>query len=201
MNDPKSVLEPIAGYLLDVKNKLLQKPFVPHSLTKLQNLRYVKKASGATTIIEVGSYRGVTTKRLARIFKNVISIEIDENLHKIASDRCSKLSNVQVILGDGSELLPKIAPETSNTLLFLDGHFSGGITGMGDIEEPVLQELDLIASHLDNFVAFVIDDFREFGVQPGWPKKYELFEKLETVFSSEDWQISTQYDQIFVVRK
>lgn len=188
------------GYLLDSLAKLRQVPFVPHSYTKLQNINYARKASGAKTVIEIGSYKGVTTKRFSRLFESVISVEIDEDLHNIASERCKKRSNVKMILGDGSIVLREIAPTVSNALLFLDGHFSGGVTGMGEEEEPVLKELDIIADYLHNFSAFVIDDFREFGTQTGWPTKHEVLEKLHHIFPVNSWKIHVQYDQILVIR-
>lgn len=201
MNTPKTILEPIAGYLLDTLAKVKQSPFVPHSYTKLQNINVARKISKATTVIEIGSYKGVTTRRFSYLFDEVKSVEIDEALHLQAKEHCNGRTNVEMILGDGSVVLKELAPVVSNALLFLDGHFSGGDTGMGEEEEPVLKELDIISEYLHNFSAFVIDDFREFGTQKGWPSKYEVLEKLESIFPSETWKIHVQYDQVLVIRQ
>ena len=200
MNDPKTFLEPIAGYLLDVAAKIRNLPFTPHSLTKLHNLRTARRLSGATTVIEVGTFKGVTTKRLSRLFDKVITIEIDEALFNHARQRCVGRNNIEFHLGDGAVLLPQIVPRESELLLFLDGHFSGGETGHGDEPEPVLKELDLIAHHLGHASAVVIDDFRLFGVEPGWPKKSEVFAKLEATFPVPEWTLTLLNDQFLAYR-
>lgn len=201
MNDPKTILEPIGGYILDSWSKLRCRFFVPHSLTKLHQLHACKKSSRADTILEVGSYKGVTTHRLSYLFDTVHSIEIDEDLFCQAQDRCKKRKNVKLHLGDGIEVLRTLAPSVQRCVLFLDGHFSGGETGSGEVVEPVLVELDVIGDSLDNFEVIVIDDFRLFGIEPGWPSKAEVLGKLEEVFERDTWSINVQNDQVIVLRK
>jgi hypothetical protein len=201
MNDPKSILEPLAGYVLDMGAKLMQRPFVPHSLVKLQNIRVCRDLSDARMAIEIGSFKGVTTRRLSYLFDEVISVEIDENLFEEAKRRCTGRNNVELIRGDGAIVLPDLGPRLDRALLFLDGHFSGGETGQGDEPEPVLKELDLLAGHLDRLAAVVIDDFRLFGVEPGWPSKNAVLRKVEDTFPRPEWAITVQYDQVLAYRK
>ncbi len=200
MNDPTSFVEPIGGYVLDVVAKLRNRPFVPHSLTKLHNIKLCRDLTGVTTVVEVGSYRGVTARRLSYLFPRVITIEIDPALHAIAKGHCASRKNIELLLGDGAELLPKIAASNDNMLIFLDGHFSGGTTGQGNEPEPVLKELDLLREDLANIGAVVVDDFRLFGVEPGWPRKSEVMRKLEETFEDPAWRLIVQYDQFLVVR-
>lgn len=200
MNEPKTFLEPLAGYGLDVWSKLRNLPFTPHSLTKLHNLRTVRNLSGARTVIEIGTYKGVTTRRLARLFPKVVTVEIDEALHRHATARCAGIPNIEFLLGDGAVLLPAIIEREWNTLLFLDGHFSGGETSQGDEVEPVLKELDVITTNLDRVCGVVIDDFRLFGVEKGWPRKSEVMAKLEAVFPEPLWTISILNDQYIAFR-
>lgn len=200
MNDPKTFIQPLGGYCLDIVAKLRQQEFVPHSLTKLHNLNYARKKTGARTAVEIGSFKGVTTKRLSYLFDKVTSVEIDEALFKHAQARCAKRRNVEIHLGDGKEFLGQISPSVDRGLLFLDGHFSGGETGQGDEPEPVLLELDVIKPHLANYSAVVIDDFRLFGIDKGWPRKSEVLAKLETVFAGPLWRITIQYDQFLILR-
>lgn len=201
MNDPKSILEPIGGYALDLIAKLRNRQFVPHSLTKLHNMKTCRDMTGATTAVEIGSYKGVTTKRMSHLFEKVISVEIDEALYHQASKRCAGRKNVELLLGDGARLLPEIASRVNKALIYLDGHFSGGETGQGDEPEPVLKELDLIAPFISNFAAVVVDDFRLFGVEPGWPRKSEVIQKLETLLPETQWRLSVLNDQFLAVRK
>lgn len=200
MNDPKNLLEPLAGYVVDAVAKLRQQPFVPHSLVKLQNIRVCRDLSAAEMVVEVGSFKGVTTRRLSYLFGKVISVEIDEALFRTASRRCSDRKNVELVLGDGAVVLPRLAPNLRQALLFLDGHFSGGATGQGGEPEPVLKELDLLAEHLDKLAAVVIDDFRLFGVEPGWPSKHAVLQKVDQTFPQPDWVITVQYDQVLAYR-
>lgn len=200
MNDPKTIVEPLAGYLLDVRDKLMNRVFVPHSMTKLHNLQLVRKLSGATSVIEVGSYKGVTARRLSRIFDVVHTIEIDRDLHEQAKARCRDRKNIQLYLGDGAKLLGEVLEKVDKAVLFLDGHFSGGATGHGDEPEPVLAEIDLIIPHLHRLVGVVVDDFRLFGVEPRWPRKSDVLAKLETVFPHPAWGHSILNDQFLVYR-
>jgi hypothetical protein len=201
MNDPKTIFEPLAGYALDAVAKMRGRPFTPHSLTKLQNIKVCRDLSRAKTIVEVGSFKGVTTRRLSYVFDTVVSIEIVPSLYEEAKARCADRANVEVLLGDGSEMLPMVMEKASSALLYLDGHYSGGQTGQSDEPEPVLKELDLIAAHLDHVNAVVIDDYRLFGVEPGWPRKSEVVRKLEAVFPEPAWRLDVQYDQFLVWRR
>lgn len=200
MNDPKTPIEPVIGYVLDIFSKLRNRPFVPHSLTKLHNLKFCRDFTGAKTVIEIGSFKGVMTRRLSYLFDKVITVEIDPSLHEIASARCANRGNVELILGDGSELLEDIASKVEQAVLFLDGHFSGGETGQGDEVEPVLKELDLISNYIDRLSALVIDDFRLFGVEEGWPPKSEVFAKLEQVLPTPTWSHFVLNDQVICIR-
>ncbi|MGD9669400.1 MAG: hypothetical protein AB7U75_10130 [Hyphomicrobiaceae bacterium] len=155
----------------------------------------------AKTAIEVGSFKGVTTRRLSYLFDKVISIELDPTLHAEAKTRCADRPNVEILLGDGSVLLPQIIVHAYDALLYFDGHFSGGQTGRGDVPEPVLKEVDLLKDHLHNVSAVVVDDFRLFGLEPGWPRKSEVLRKLEGIFPEPAWSILVQYDQFLVARR
>lgn len=201
MNDPKSIVEPIAGYVLDSIAKLRGDVFVPHSLTKLQTLVRLRKVTGATTVIEVGSFKGVTTRRLSRFYDHVLSIELDPGLCEQARRRCSSRRNVTIYEGDGKVLLPQLAATVRDCVLFLDGHFSGEGTGHGDEPEPVLAELEAVRQYIDHFVGLVVDDFRLFGVERGWPRKSEVMAALEQVLPAPQWTHSVLNDQFVVARK
>ncbi len=199
MNEPKTFIEPLAGYALDLLAKVRNRPFVPHSLTKLHNLKFCRDATKADIVIEIGSFKGLTARRLSYLFDKVITVEIDPTLHDISKKRCAKRKNVQLILGDGKETLATLSPSIENAVLFLDGHFSGGQTGQGEEVEPVLEELDVISDYIENFCAIVVDDFRLFGVEDGWPAKSDVMEKLEQVLPSPLWTHYIMNDQYICV--
>lgn len=200
MNDPKTFIEPVIGFVADILAKIRNRPFVPHSLMKLQNLKVSRDMTGAKTIVEIGSFKGITTRRLSYLFDRVISVEIDPVLHGIAQQRCGGRTNIELLLGDGSQLLGGIAGNIEKAVLYLDGHYSGGQTGMGDEPEPVLRELDLVADNLDRFSAVIVDDFRLFGVEQGWPSKADVMLKLETLLPSPVWKHYVMNDQYVSMR-
>lgn len=79
--------------------------------------------------------------------------------------------------------------------MFLDGYFSGGETGLDDEPEPVLKELDLILPYLDSIPALVIDYFRLFGVEDGWPAKSVVWSKLKRILLSPFFRIDIMHDK------
>lgn len=200
MNEPKTFIEPIAGYALDLLAKIRNRPFVPHSLTKLHNLKFCRDETKSKLVIEIGSFKGVTARRLSYLFDKVITVEIDSNLHEICKKRCADRKNVQLILGGGKEVLANLAPVIEDAVLFLDGHFSGGETGYGDEIEPVLEELDVISNCIESFSAIVVDDFRLFGVESGWPAKSVVMLKIEQILPSPVWTHYILNDQWVCIR-
>ncbi len=99
-------------------------------------------------------------------------------------------------------LLPGVFSEEklSDAVVFLDGHFSGGITARGSIPEPVLFELDILAQHQHRICGIVIDDFRLFGVEPGFPKKSELILAIERLFPRPHFDFKIHADQVIIER-
>jgi hypothetical protein len=70
---------------------------------------------------------------------------------------------VTILEGDSGVLLPDVLAERQEPCLFwLDGHYSAGVTARGDLETPILKELDAILSHPWPDVVLV-DDARCFG--------------------------------------
>ena len=90
--------------------------------------------------------------------------------------------------------------KSGNILLFLDARFSGGLTACGDCPEPALEELKIIAKFRDRVKAVVIDDFRSFGVEPGFPSKSDLLRTSEECFL-EDFEISIFLDMLLIERR
>jgi hypothetical protein len=138
---------------------------------------------------------------LSYIFSKVHSIEIDQKLFAHAQRRCAGRKNVTLHYGDGKHVLGELALNVSDCIVFLDGHFSGGDTGQGDEPEPVLAELDSIGDNLSHFVGIVIDDFHEFGMAPGWPKKSDVLAKLERVMPEPEWLHAVMHDQFVSLRR
>ena len=105
--------------------------FACNEFLKLRSKFNVKK------IIECGSCVGGTTKWMAENFKEVITIEINEQFRNICLQRTNGLNNVNSILGDSINHLPNILQNSkSNIIIFLDDHWLEAF--------PLIDELKII---------------------------------------------------------
>lgn len=134
--------------------------------------------AGATWV-ETGTYTGTTTKFLSNLGKHTYTIEPQINFHNAAKIKF-KGRNVTPIFGTSEDALPSLLSQLDGEINFwLDGHYSGGETFFGHNECPILQELSIIKSHLNNFnkICIFIDDVRCFldGKEyPQYPRITEL---------------------------
>jgi hypothetical protein len=200
MNKQNKEIEAIIGHLVDFY-KLSTFTFSnPHSYTKFRAITSLKKKVNAKSFIETGTYLGVTTRRCASHFDNVYTIELDPALAEKAGKFLSAKKNVQVIQGDALEKLPEIlTKDIDDILVFLDGHFSGGVTACGSMPEPALEEIKILARFKEKIAAIIIDDFRLFGTEPGFPTKSNLFQTIEECLP--EFDVTVSLDQIIIVRK
>ena len=118
------------------------------------------------TWIETGTYFGLTTRWLSKRSSQVISLEPDPTLAAFVRRRLRRLENTTV-LNESSEsgLRPALEAAKDKVCLFLDGHYSGGITYRGNLISPIVSELDTVAEHLPQLLScrIFVDDFRLFG--------------------------------------
>lgn len=111
--------------------------------------------------IETGTFKGDTTAFLAGLTHSVITIEPDDFLFKKASLRFSKIEKVTVVHGKSETELIKITENLAeNCNFWLDGHYSGEGTFMGEKVFPINEELEAIRRLAQNAVkiAIFIDD-------------------------------------------
>ncbi len=202
MNKPGAFLQALGGHLLDLYRLVTFDVRNPHSLSKLRNIDALRRKTGARTFVETGTYLGVTAARCARLFEKVVTIELDPELTRKAKQYLGRFPNVEVIEGDGLAVLPEVLArgDVRDVLVFLDGHFSGGVTARGDIPEPAVLEVDVLARFRDRIRAIVVDDFRCFGVEDGFPSKAELLASLERHFGAE-FDITVHLDQVLCARR
>lgn len=128
------------------------------------------RACGAQCFVETGTFLGDTSWALAKEFRQVFTIEVEPSLAALARERFRRMPGVTVVEGDSALLLPELCRSLDGACLFyLDGHYSGGITGMGTEECPILAELQAIFDHVAHPFRIVIDDARLFGTSPAYP--------------------------------
>lgn len=134
--------------------------------------------------IETGTYHGDTVEAVKRLYANVISIEVDDVLYCKACSRFAADANVRIVHGDCAGELPKILAELQEVAVFwLDGHYSGGVTGKGEIEDPILISLGQIASHPIKEHVIFIDDARTFDGCEGRPDISDVFNQIKKINS------------------
>lgn len=78
------------------------------------------------TIIETGTYRGATTKRLSQLSKKVFSIENQKENYDYAAEILYQCGNITLYFGDSGKELGVILDKhyiKSNVLFFLDAHW------------------------------------------------------------------------------
>ncbi|MFT5422420.1 MAG: hypothetical protein ACI89L_000177 [Phycisphaerales bacterium] len=190
----------LKAYKADLANAAACTFGATHHVSKLRQIRALAKKTSASSFIEAGTFRGYTTAACAPHFDRVATIEIEPKLHAAAQVSLSKHKNIECVLGDVLDTLPQLMarPEMDRVLIFLDGHYSHGETGMGTVEEPACEAIELLAPFADKIAALVVDDFRMFG-SPDWPKRSELLAAIETHLPDLDFTI--HLDQLVAWRQ
>lgn len=112
--------------------------------------------------IETGSLNGDgIQKALNAGFKRIISIEITEHYYEKCKKRFQNNPEVELIKGDSFKILPSVIKDINVPITFwLDGHYSWGDTGKGQYQTPLIQEIEVIASHPLKNHTILIDDMR-----------------------------------------
>jgi hypothetical protein len=145
--------------------------------------------------IETGTYRGRGTRLLASVFPEVITIEVAPQLAQAARGALADLPGVAVREGSSRDVLPETIDGTKPTLYWLDGHWSGGVTGGAEDECPVLAEIAAIAAgHPDDCI--LIDDARLFLAPPSPPHRAEQWPSYREI---EDAVHATRPDNLVLV--
>lgn len=112
--------------------------------------------------IETGTNDGGTPWLLKDDFRELYTIELAPQLWREALARFQDYQHVHCLLGDSTEVLPDVlANITEPALVWLDGHYSGGVTAHGALDTPVKQELEALFADGRNHV-ILVDDARIF---------------------------------------
>ena len=119
--------------------------------------------------IETGTYVGDGIQRVLGQYERIHSIELAEKYAFETATKFIDRPEVTVYHGNSKEVLPLLLDTIQEPVtIFLDGHYSGGETAIGDevvdgfSSAPLLAEIEIIMSRpWDDIV--VIDDTRMFG--------------------------------------
>jgi hypothetical protein len=170
----------------------------PSQHAKQRHLFALMRERGHDTFIETGTYLGETTAYFAPRARRVVSIEIEPALHARAARRFADTPNVEILLGDGKDIVPRLVGELQGPcLIWLDGHFSGGITGRGELEEPAVEILRRIGEQAPpRGMTIVVDDLRLFGSNPAAPGLGALVDATREAFP--DAQLTAELDALVI---
>ena len=158
-------------------------PLPPQSV-KLAVIRHNIPNPHPKVFIETGTYHGDTVAAIKDMYSSVISIEVDEALYKKACVRFAADRNVRIANGDCARELPTVLATLHEPAVFwLDGHYSGGETGKGEVEDPILISLNQIAAHPVREHVIFIDDARTFDGHEGRPDISEVFNCIKKIDS------------------
>ena len=184
-----------AKYRID-KWKKEGKPAPPPREVKFITIRKYAKLNSCHTFVETGTYKGDTTNDASHIFKSVFSIELDNVLFKNAVNRFRNRKNVLILNGDSGEELEKLLNESnkinSNTLFWLDGHYSEGITAKGELVTPIVKELNSIKKNMDSKNlnhTILIDDAHLFNGTDDYPTLEKMNELANDLFPNKSFTI------------
>jgi hypothetical protein len=151
------------------------RPVPPPHIVKQRILLDYARSSNLRVFVETGTCYGDMVYALKPYFDSIYSIEIDPGLFAIAKSRFKHSPHVHILHGDSGKELENVLRQISQPALFwLDGHYSGGETGRGAEDTPVLDELHYILTAEERRHVIIIDDARAFGVDPSYPTIEDL---------------------------
>ena len=154
----------------------LERPLPPPHQYKQFIVEQVAKKYNLKTLVETGTCFGHMIEAQRNNFSKLYSIEIEPTLYKDANKFFLPYTHIKIIQGDSAFKLGEILNDLSNesVLFWLDGHYSGGITGMGDEQCPIFEELQIIFDYGIGVKYILIDDARCFDGTNDYPTLDEL---------------------------
>jgi hypothetical protein len=143
-------------------------------LTKIVTIRRHASEHSIRVFVETGTYLGEMINAQEGNFDRLLSVELDPELYRNAVRRFRRLTKISVFQGDSSVQLPLMVATVSEPALFwLDAHYSKGFTARGEIDTPILGELELVLQRQYDDV-ILIDDAENFDGTNDYPTITEL---------------------------
>lgn len=144
----------------------------------------LKKAYKIENFIETGTYYGNTAYWASQIFEHVVTIEYSETIYKKVTEKYHHVENIEFLYGDTRHRLEELLSRLKTQSIFwLDAHWSGGFT-YGETDQcPIIEEIEIInRSKYENFI--LIDDARLFTSPPPAPNSIEQWPDITKVLNA-----------------
>jgi len=151
-------------------------------LSKAALIGELASQTGRSTFIETGTYLGATSYTVATLFDRVDTIEADVHLARHASALFAGkgLTHVQSMHASSVRGLSQLAEGEreggSDVIVFLDAHYSNGVTSNEHGVCPLLDELKVLFERMPEAI-LLIDDLRCMGL-PGYPTLKAVFDAV-----------------------
>ena len=169
------------------------RPAPDNHVYKKHRIRRLANENRCETFIETGTFYGQMVRFARDNFSEVISIEIFPPFYRQNVAQFARDKKVHILLGDSGKNLPEAISIASGRILFwLDGHYSGSGTGIGEKVSPIVEELRLIAKTGRKTDCIVIDDKRLFTGQNGYPTLETAISELMSI--NADYKITFDQD-------
>ena len=118
------------------------------------------------TFVETGTFLGETIFKMEPFFEKLHTIEIKQEFY-IKLVTSYKGNKIKFHFGNSSVKLKDVCKQLeTDSLFFLDGHWSAGITGKGEKDTPLYEELENIMKYCEYNCIIIVDDVRLFGKGP-----------------------------------
>jgi hypothetical protein len=159
---------------------------------KQSTVKHYGERFHVTAFIETGTYEGDMVDAVKDSFRRIYSVELDSALFERAKSRFSFDDHITILRGDSGEVLPQLLGDLRvPTLFWLDAHYSRGITARGELETPIMKELESILHHDISGHVILIDDVRCFTGEHDYPtvegvRQFVLSRRPELNFSVAD---------------
>lgn len=140
------------------------------TIAKRRSLLDTLRSHNLQILVETGTYFGDTAHFVGSRGYRVVTVEVEPRLAALARERFKPAKNITVLQGDSGRIMAEITSGLDQRALFyLDGHYSGGRTGRGELETPVLKEVETILAQAPIGSIVIVDDARCFGSSPDYP--------------------------------
>ena len=150
-------------------------PAPPPHIVKQEAIKEYQQKYKYATLVETGTFRGDMIEAQKGRFQKIYSIELDAEWFEKAQKRFRRNKDVTILQGDSGKVLPIIIQQLNEPAIFwLDGHYSGDNTALGDKQCPIYEELEAVfkGKKLDHVI--LIDDARCFTGEYDYPTIEEL---------------------------
>ncbi len=135
-------------------------------------------ANYKTNFVETGTYTGASIRKIAKLFEHLSTIEASPDLYVACSSLLKPLPNVNSVMGNSRQLLESLTSEyLDQSVVFLDAHYSTGLTSRLYGACPVVEEILILLERTKSAV-IVVDDIRTMNGRRGYPSLSKILDSI-----------------------